>query len=369
MFYSIGIDIAKDTFKVCVLLYKPIEQSEQVLASRKFQNTSSGIKQFVSWVEKYLNKTPGPVRCTMEATGVYYERLALHIYSELPDWALSVVLASQAKKFNESEGHKNKTDKMDARGLALMGARKRLQAWRGIKPFWSKLRQLTRTRSALVEQLSELKNHLHALQHSGYTLDETIDIVQASMASLQQQVEKLERLITQHLQTDAEVAKGVGYLKSIPSVGLLTIATILGETLGFEYFTCKSQLISYSGYDVKIVESGKYVGQRKISKMGNSRIRKAMYMPVSSLLSKKTTPYYTYYMRLLAKHGIKMKAHVALQKKLLCCMYFLWKKQEYFSPQKATVSPANNSVAPYYDEATVDTSASHREAVFFLTEN
>lgn len=32
-----------------------------------------------------------------------------------------------------------------------------------------------------------------------------------------------------------------------------------------------------------------------------------MYMPVSSLLVKKTTPYYTYYMRLLAKHGKKCK--------------------------------------------------------------
>lgn len=369
MFYSIGVDIAKDDFKASILVYKPVEQMEKVVASRMFANTTGGINQFEQWVGKQVAKRPAPVRCTMEATGVYYERLALHIYHELSDWALCVVLPNQARKFNESEGLKNKTDSIDAHGLSLMGARKKLAPWRGIKPFWSKLRQLTRTRSALVDQLTQLKNQLHALQHSGYTLDETIAILEDAVAGLQQQVSKLELLVTKHLASDEAISKKLGYLKSIPSVGQLTIATVLAETLGFEYFSSKSQLISYSGYDVKVIESGNYVGQRKISKMGNSRIRKAMYMPAGNILSRKVNPYYDYYSRLLNKHGIKMKAHVALQKKILSCMYFLWKKNEPFDPQKALIAPTLKKVAPPKGEATEDTSASQREAVFFVVEN
>jgi len=369
MFYSIGVDIAKDDFKSCILCYDPVEQTERVLATRTFANTPKATEKFVTWVTKRIAKKPAPLRCTLEATGVYYERIALHLYHQCPEWALSVVLPSQARNFNQSEGFKNKTDRIDARGLALMGARKKLTLWKGIKPFWSKLRQLTRTRSALIEQLTQLKNQLHAITHSGYTLADTLTIMEETIASLQGQVDKLEVLIREHLKSDPAIQHKLGHLNSIPSVGCLTIATILAETFGFEYFSSKSQLISYAGYDVKVRESGKYAGRPRLSKMGNARIRKAMYMPAGNILSRKTHPYYSYYSRLLDRHGIKMKAHVAVQKKLLACMYFIWKNNQAFDPTKALIAPAHKKTASHKGEAAVDTSTSPYEAVFFVTEN
>jgi len=369
MFYSIGIDIAKDDFKSCILLYDPVEQTERVLASRTFKNTPKSIESFEQWVAKKVTKKPAPVRCTLEATGVYYEQVALHVYHKCPEWALSVVLPSQSRSFNQSEGFKNKTDRIDAHGLALMGARKKLKLWRGIKPFWSNLRQLTRTRSSLVDQLTQLKNQLHALKHSGYAVDSTISIIEETIANLQCQVDKLEALIEEHLKSDPSIQHKIGHLNSIPSVGILTIGTILAETLGFEYFTSKNQLISYAGYDVRVKESGKYKGRPKLSKMGNARIRKAMYMPASCILLKKLYPYYGYYNRLLSRHGIKMKAHVAVQKKLLACMYFLWKNNEAFDSAKALMAPTYKKTAPFIGEAAVDTSAPEYETVFFVEEN
>jgi len=369
MFYSIGADIAKDDFKTCIICYDPVEQTERVLASRTFSNTPKTIEKFEAWVTKRVAKKPAPIRCTLEATGVYYEQLALHLYHNCPEWALSVVLPSQARNFNDSEGFKNKTDRIDARGLALMGARKKLDLWRGIKPFWSNLRQLTRTRSSLVEQLTQLKNQLHAITHSGYSVAETVTIIEETIAALQSQVDKLEDLIQEHLQSDPAIQRKLGHLNSIPSIGLLTIAVVLAETLGFEYFTSKSQLISYAGYDVKVRESGKSAGRPKLSKMGNARIRKAMYMPAGNVLSRKTHPYYSYYTRLLDRHGIRMKAHVAVQKKLLACMYFLWKNNQAFDPAKALMAPAHKKTAPHKGEAAVDTSTSQCEAEFFVSEN
>ncbi|MEI2422563.1 transposase, partial [Arthrospira platensis SPKY2] len=104
MFYSVGVDIAKDDFKACILEYNPVEQSHRVRGSKKFTNTPASLDHFVNWVDKWVAKKPAPVRVVMEYTGVYYERLALHLHDNCKEWALSVVLPRSARKFNESEG-------------------------------------------------------------------------------------------------------------------------------------------------------------------------------------------------------------------------------------------------------------------------
>jgi hypothetical protein len=61
-----------------------------------------------------------------------------------------------------------------------------------------------------------------------------------------------------------------------------------------------------------------------------------MYMPAMSVSGKvKTGPIREFYDRLAAREGVKgtkMKAQVALQKKLLTYMFILWKKKERFNP-------------------------------------
>jgi transposase len=81
--------------------------------------------------------------------------------------------------------------------------------------------------------------------------------------------------------------------------------------------------------DVKLRESGKWKGKSKISKKGNSRIRKALYMPAFSKI-KYDKSSKQQYERLTEKKGIKMVAAVAVQRKLLGLMYTLWKKEETF---------------------------------------
>jgi len=133
---------------------------------------------------------------------------------------------------------------------------------------------------------------------------------------------------------------------------------ILAETLGFENFYRISQLMSFSGYDVVLNQSGKRVGKEKISKQGSPYIRAAMFMPASCIIRTKSAPLYGLYTRLLARHGIKMKAHVAVQKKLLVYMYTLWSKQQYYDPNMILNQQNNHKkrIATPIGEATVDTS-------------
>ena len=71
-------------------------------------------------------------------------------------------------------------------------------------------------------------------------------------------------------------------------------------------------------------------GKPKISKKGNRYLRKAMHLPalVSIRFNEQAKNTFT---RLVEKHGIKMKAAVAIQRKLLELMYTLFKTNSRYN--------------------------------------
>lgn len=72
--YSVGVDVAKDTFVVYIeRLFN--NRSTKRVNRRKFDNTASGLKTFVKWLRKNCQEI-NLVHVTMEATGRYHERLA-----------------------------------------------------------------------------------------------------------------------------------------------------------------------------------------------------------------------------------------------------------------------------------------------------
>jgi transposase len=114
-------------------------------------------------------------------------------------------------------------------------------------------------------------------------------------------------------------------------VRLLAATIIVAETNGFETFENIKQLTSYAGLDIRIQESGKWKGKTKISKQGNSHIRKALYMPaISKITHDKTTK--LFYERLVEAKKAKMQAVIAVEIKLLGLMFSLWGKKEMYNP-------------------------------------
>lgn len=121
-------------------------------------------------------------------------------------------------------------------------------------------------------------------------------------------------------------------ISSIPGIGNLTAVTIIAETNGFELITNKKQLVSYAGLDVKEKTSGTSVKSKpRISKRGNRNLRKVMHFP--ALAAIRTDERFRYiFLRLVSRHGIKMKAIVAIQRKLLELTFILWKNNSYYNP-------------------------------------
>lgn len=326
---SVGIDIAKADFKACIMGRLTDKQSK-IIASATFSNTVQGFASFWQWAERHRSKTGLTLECLMEATGIYHENLAWFLYEKKV--TIVIVLPNQAKAFFKSEGIKSKNDTIDAQGLAKMSLSKSLRAWQPISPVLHRLRTQTRHHASLQKDLTKLGNQLHALEHSHLPDKLVKKQLKQNIDFLAKQLEETQTAIVKTIQTDEKLAKRIQYLTSIYGVGLLTAATVVAETNGFALFTSQAQLVSFAGYDVIEHQSGKYKGQTRISKKGNSHIRRILFMPAFNAV-KKNGVLKELYQRVFEKTKSKMKAYVAVQRKLLCLMYTLWKKEEDFDPQ------------------------------------
>ena len=320
-----GFDVSKDDFKVslCVM---DIELGVQVKGSHSFDNNLSGFKKFAQWVDR---KKVGElaVAVTMEATGVYYEDLAYFLLEQ--HFEVSVVLPSQAKKYIQSLGIKSKTDKIDAQALSRMGLERKLRIWQPLGTIFLQLKQLTREREAIVCERTRSCNQMHAYRHQAKSNQQSINRCLEHIAFLDQHIKEIEKEIADIVRQDEALTNKLKFLLSIPGVGLLTAVIIVAETNGFATISGIKQLTSFAGMDVKLAESGKWKGKSKISKKGNSHIRKALYMSAFSKIQNDEATR-NCYQELKQKKGKGMIAAVAIQRKLLGLIYTLWKKEEMF---------------------------------------
>jgi hypothetical protein len=94
--------------------------------------------------------------------------------------------------------------------------------------------------------------------------------------------------------------------------------------------------VCYAGYDVLQNQSGKKAGKTRISKKGNTHIRRIMHLAAWSAVRHKSEPFYSLHQRVVERTGMPMKGLVAVARKLLVMIYTLWKKNEKFDPSIRT---------------------------------
>jgi transposase len=324
-----GLDVSSKNFHACLSVIDQL-QKVTIKASSKFLNNPGGFKDFDAWLIKQQKLKEIPLVIVMEATGVYYENLALFLH--LKRYKVSVVLPNKAKKYLQAIGLKSKNDKIDAQGLSRMGSEQALEQWQPKDEFYYQLRSLTRQHQSLQELKTNVNNQLHANEKGMYLNKLVIRQLKLLIKTIDKQLQDLETAIVAHLAKDEEVSVLVKGITQIKGVGALTVAVILAETNGFALFKNIPQVVSFAGYDVVENQSGRHVGKTRISKKGNGHIRRCLHMPAFSVVRYHQTPFVNLFNRTLARHNIKMKSYVAVQKKLLILIYVLWKKKEAYQP-------------------------------------
>lgn len=322
----IGVDSAKDDFKACFMQRKD-DGHNSIKASRTFENNLAGYKAFIAWVLSKACKE-SPVTFSIEATGVYHEGLTHFLYDS--GYMVHILLAKQVKNYVKSLNVKTKTDKSDAQCIAQMGLERNLKPWKPFSPNIRKLKQLTRERTTILKEKTALSNKLHALTHSHLPNKDVIKLLKQRIKLLDKQITFIEPKIKEAIDEDALLKERVEKVCSVKGFGLTSVAIIVAETGAFEGFTSMAQLTSFAGYDVVERKSGSTVqGKSKISKQGNAHIRMALYFPALSAMIHEPT-FKTVHDRIFEKTKIKMKAIVAVQRKLLMMAYTLFKNNVAF---------------------------------------
>lgn len=321
-----GIDVAQKELVVAFgQMYDDL--STKVLCHKTFANSQKGFEQLLQWVKKLIedNITVGYV---MEATGVYHEKLAYHLY--LSGQQVSIILPNKISNYARTLDVKTVTDKTASEAITLFGLERKLDNWSPSDPVFKQMRQLLRERDQIVQSRTVAKNQLHAEQAEAEPLKSIVSRLKKQVVFSDKQIAEVVSEINALIKSKAKIWADVELLTSIPGVGLLTAATVLAETNGFDLIRNKKQLTRYAGLDVKEKQSGTSVkGKPRISKKGNKSLRKSLHMPALAAI-RHDERFKAVFARLVSKHGIKMKAAVAIQRKLLELMYTVYKKQEKY---------------------------------------
>jgi transposase len=105
-------------------------------------------------------------------------------------------------------------------------------------------------------------------------------------------------------------------LLSMKGLGIVSVAGLIGEVGDFSKFSTQSEIMKLAGLDLYEISSGKRKGQRRISKRGRSLLRKILFYAAIQMI-RKNGIMYEYYARLTGRGMERMRALIAVSRKLL----------------------------------------------------
>ena len=329
-----GIDVAKNNFEAAFV----IDETESNLSSipvSRFANDADGIRDFLDALKRYAHEQGTSLktcRIVMEATGRYSLTLYSAIVEQTPCLAPAIINPLKTSNFLKSLGLRNKTDAMDARALGIYGRDRQPAPYQPLDRNYQDLREMFRLRKALVDQRTANQLRLKEMPSGKAT-----QLLGKVIKGIEGGIKKCETEMKVILNRNHRMGRDVKLLMTIPGVGFLTAVAVLAELGDLRRFKRSRQVTAYAGLAPRIVESGTSVrGRSCLSRVGNTAIRRALYM--AALASRRTerSCLAKSYARLVGVGKSGKSALCALMRKLLVLMRaILVSEQPYQFPEEA----------------------------------
>jgi transposase len=323
----VGVDVAKRRFEAAV----HVPDASRQPATRSFAMSQEAIAQFVGWCQQQMHiHAPGaPLRVLMEATGSYSQQLSAWLVAQWPECQPAIVNPAYIKRFGQSLGLRNKTDKSDARVIAHYGHVRRPAPQAPPSPEMSELRALVRERRCLVETLTAEKNRSGEPCGSG----RLCAMRKRRMDLLARQIERLGELMRQTISLSPSLSRDIHLLDSIPGVGFITAVTVLGELGDLRRFADPRQLSAFAGLSPRNYQSGTSVNRpAHICRMGNKAVRAVLHLASRSLIGRSKHQLARFYEHLVASGKSKLAALAAMSRKMLVLMRAVLIRQSPYCP-------------------------------------
>ena len=264
------------------------------------------------------------VRVVMEPTSKYHR--AAHRHLDAGGIAVALINPHRARLFAGACGQLAKTDRIDARILALAGERLEPAATAPPTAEEEALEELAGARGAALAERAATANRLRTTGSSFLRRE-----LGNRLRSLERHIERIEARIADMIAADARLARQAAIIRSIPGMGPVNVLAILTGLREIGRINGK-EAAALAGLAPFADDSGPRHGPRRI-RGGRPALRKALYM--AAVAASRCNPELkTFYQRLRAKGKSTKAAFVAVARKLIVLANTLVSENRTWSPAR-----------------------------------
>ena len=281
---------------------------------------------------KKLTGSADRVVLGMEATGIYFIELAY--WAREQGFEVYVINPAKVRHHAESlPGVGNKTDPIDAWVIADYVYKNfdELDPWQPRAEFWNQARALSRHRTSLVSERVRITNRIEG---SSTRDTKTLESLKRVQEFYEDEIEKVEGELQTLFEENKCMQRQADKLEQIPGVGF-KVARLMTVELGD---LCKYEqgkdLTALVGLTVKNEKSGTSVDKaEKISRQGNARVRKVLYMAAMSAMKSKAWKPWLERRKAKGKEGKRLV--MAVMDKILRIAFGMMRHDTDFDPEIA----------------------------------
>lgn len=273
-------------------------------------------------IRHWLDSFHQPMRLALEATGVYHVLFAEEAHRR--GHGVYVVNGYRLHRYRESVGGRAKTDASDARLLAryLRNEGAQLRPWTPPPQAYRRLQTLLHRRATLVRARVAIQQSL-----------QDVPVLRKSLQEILRQLKRTDAAITRQIQAALSASEWQSQARrcqQIEGVGPVTAAAL---TMAFHRgaFASSDAFIAFLGLDVRVRDSGKQRGRRKLTKAGDPELRRLLYL--AAMYAKRQPTWAACYERHLARGLKPVQALNVLARKLARVAFTLMKNEIDYVPQ------------------------------------
>lgn len=319
----LGIDVSKATFDAAI-------PAPGGFARSKFPRNASGARQCLEWAHQQV---PGlPFACVMEATGGYSKQLARWLIGAQAELHVAIAQPLRVRHFTQALGQRNKTDALDAVVLARFGSVFLPRAFHPMPNAYERLRALERERDSLVRNATAMENREEMPSEDRVAQKVRLRMLRHTRKA----IEELDQAILSLIHSEEALPKDARRLQTIPGVGPILAATLMGELGDLRAFEHPKQLAHFVGVAPVLRTSGTSLEAKPhMSKHGNSRVRHMLYMGAMAAV-RVEGPFSDTYQHLLEEGKVPMSALGAIMRKLLVVCRGVLVSNEDYNPERVS---------------------------------
>ncbi len=313
----LGIDVSKKELALALFLNGSFKK-------QKVSNDSIGFKELKNWLKR---QNVIHVKACLEATGRYGEKVADYLYSQ--GHQVHVVNPVCIKAFAKSKLNRHKTDEVDALLIAEYASKNDLRPYEPKDPVSKELQCLYRCLQSLKDQKTQ---YINLLENEDCLPKIVQDIYKLLKEQIEVQIQIVENALVSLVNSHEELKRDCQNIQTIPGIGQTTAIAILAQIPDLSSFENARQLAAYAGLTPCHKTSGTSVrGRARLSKMGSSSLRKALYFP--AIVAKNHNLLLKAFAQKMAKKGKHtMVIIAAIMRKLLHIVFGIIKHKTSFNP-------------------------------------